>query len=147
DAGPDAGVAVDRPRFFFPRLAARLAGPRHRLERPEQLAGARVERTDEALRVVVRLDRHALFERRADQDDVLHDRRGRVKTRFARVEIDLVALTREHSGLQIDDTGLAERRDDGAVLRVQFDEAVAGRDVDHAVVAAAVGPVRDAAAG
>ena len=41
DLRPDAGVAVDRPRFLFPRVVAELAGPRNRVERPQQLAGLR----------------------------------------------------------------------------------------------------------
>ena len=41
---------------------------------------------------------------------------------------------------------LAERGDDGAGLRVERDEAVAGRHVEDALVALAVGPVRHAAA-
>ena len=53
----------------------------------------------------------------------------------------------EHRALlQIDDAVRAERADRRAVLRVERDQAVAGRDVEDAFVAAAVGPVRDAAA-
>ena len=40
----------------------------------------------------------------------------------------------------------AERADRRAGLRVERDEPIAGRDVENALVALAVGPVRDAAA-
>src|SRR6516164_4018003 len=62
-------------------------------------------------------------------------------------EVDLLALAEHRAPLQIDDAGLAERVDHRAVLRVELDETVASRDINHAFVAPAVGPVRDAAAG
>ncbi len=48
-------------------------------------------------------------------------------------------------GLQIDDALVAERGDRLAGLRVQRDEPVAGRVIEDPLVAAAVGPVGDAA--
>src|SRR6266850_156504 len=50
DLRPDADVAVGRPRFAFPRVVAELTRPRNRVELPELLPGARVERAREALR-------------------------------------------------------------------------------------------------
>ena len=68
------------------------------------------------------------------------------KSVSAQQAFDLVALAREHPCLLIDDAGFAEASDHRAGLRVQLDEAIAGRHVDDAVVASAVGPERDAAA-
>ena len=48
--------------------------------------------------------------------------------------------------LQVDDAVLAEAADRRAVVRVERDQAIAGRDVEDAVVAAAVAPVREPAA-
>src|SRR5439155_10849914 len=71
----------------------------------------------------------------------------RVKTDLALLQIDLLSLAEHGASLQIDEPALAERLHHRAVLRVQLDEAIAGRHVDDALVAFAVGPVRDAAAG
>ena len=68
DLGPHARVAVHGPRVVFPRVVAEFTGPRNRVERPEQLAGARVEGADQPLGVVVRADGRAFAERRADDD-------------------------------------------------------------------------------
>src|SRR5712691_2563907 len=65
---------------------------------------------------------------------------------FAGLQIDRLALAFDGADLQIDDAVLAERRDERAVLRVELDEPVAGRHINDAVVAFAVGPVRHAAA-
>src|SRR5438094_4683877 len=47
DLGPDARVAVDRPRFVLPRLATRLAWFGNRVELPNLPAGPHVERTNQ----------------------------------------------------------------------------------------------------
>jgi hypothetical protein len=39
---PDADVAVDCPRVVLPRFGAELPGSRDRVERPEELPGARI---------------------------------------------------------------------------------------------------------
>jgi hypothetical protein len=49
--------------------------------------------------------------------------------------------------LQIDDAVAAETADQFAGHRIQRDELVAGRDVEHPAIALAVGPVGEAAAG
>ena len=67
-------------------------GPRNGVERPEQLAGPHVEGANEPLGVVVRRDRLALAERRADDHDVLGDGRRRVDADFAGLEIDRLPL-------------------------------------------------------
>src|SRR5262245_46709574 len=54
DLGPDAGVAVGRPRFLFPRVVAELARARDGVKGPQQLAGPHVEGAYETLGVVVR---------------------------------------------------------------------------------------------
>src|SRR5262249_7642797 len=144
--GPDTGVAVDRPRLVLPRVVAELAGTGNRVEGPEQLAGLDVEGADQPLRVVVRLHRHPLFERGADDDDVLDDGRSRVQADLAGLVVDLLALAEHGAFLQIDDAAFAERLDHRAVLRVERNQAIAGRHVEDALVALAVGPVRDATA-
>src|SRR5207237_4644931 len=73
-------------------------------------------------------------------------RRG-VEADLAGLVIDLLALAVDRAFLEIDDAALAERLDHRPVLRVQRDQAIAGRDVQDALVVPAVGPVGDAAAG
>src|SRR5262249_4943903 len=99
DLGPDAGVAIGRPRFLFPRVVAELARPGDGVEGPEQLAGPHVEGAHEPLRVVVRGDRRALAHRRADDHDILGDRRRRVDADFTRLEVNLLALTLDGANL------------------------------------------------
>src|SRR5262245_5013200 len=61
------------------------------------------------------------------------------------LEIDRLPVAVHCAGLQVDDAVIAERTDRCAVLGVQLDQPVAGRDVQNAFVAAAVGPVGEAA--
>ena len=143
---PDARVAVDRPRFLLPGIVAEVARLGNRVERPQQLAALRVPRAHQPLGVVVGLHRQPFAERRADDDRVLGDRRRRVEPDLAALEIDLLSLADHGADLHVDDAVLPERRDGDAGLRVERDEAIAGRDVDDAIVALAVGPVREAAA-
>ena len=66
---------------------------------------------------------------------------------FSRSALHLLAvLVDHHADLEIDDALVAERGDGLAGLGVERHEAIAGRDVDHAFVALAVGPVGHAAA-
>src|SRR5439155_396433 len=62
-------------------------------------------------------------------------------------QIDLLAGSSDSALLEIDDAVLAERLHRRTRLRVERDEAIAGCDVQNAVVTPAVGPVRQAAAG
>src|SRR5439155_5951663 len=78
--------------------------------------------------------------------DVLDDERRRVDADLAGLEIDLLPLADHGPLLEIDDAVGAERIDHRAGVRVERDETIARRDVDDAVVAAAVGPVRESAA-
>ncbi len=146
DLGPDADVPVDRPRIVFPRVVAGLAGTRDGVERPEQLARANVERTHQAFGVVVRAHGGALAERRSDDHDVFDDGRCRVNADFAGFEVDRLAVAEKGADLQIDHAVGAERVDHRSVFRVERNQAIPGRDVQDAVVAPAVGPVRHAAA-
>src|SRR6185503_707098 len=146
DAGPYAGVAVERPRVFFPRIVAKLTWTRNRVERPDSLAGAHVECADYALTVVVRDDLRPFLERRSDDDDVLDDGGHRVEADFTRLQIDLLTGAEHDAFLQIEDAVPAERRDRLAGLRIELHHTEAGRDVHDPFVALAVGPVRDAAA-
>ena len=147
DLRPHADVAVRRPRLLFPRVVAELARPRNRVELPQLLAGPSVERARKAFRIVVSRHRRAFAHRRSDDDHVLDDERRRVDANLARLEIDLLALAFHDAEFQIDDAVLAERRHRRAGLRVQFDEPIAGRHIHNALVALAVSPVRNAAAG
>src|SRR3954466_11190069 len=63
------------------------------------------------------------------------------------LEIDLLPGAEGDAFLQIDDAVLAEAGDRRAVVRVERDEAVAGRDVDDTIVPTAVGPVGETASG
>ena len=147
DLRPHADVAVDRPRVLLPRLVAELARTRNRVELPELLAGPHVEGAHQALGVVVRRDGRAFAERDADDHDVSGDDRRRVNADLAGLEIDLLVVA-------VDDARPSGRRcrllpNDVigcAGLRVQRDEPIAGRHVEDALVALAVGPVRHAAA-
>src|SRR5262249_1540326 len=144
---PHAGVAVDRPRLFFPRVVPELAGTRNGVERPQQLAAPHVPRAHEALGVVVGLDGQAFAERRADEHHVPGDGRRRVQADLAGLEVDLLALADDGADFHVDDAVLAEGLDGLTGLGVQRDQAVAGRHEQDAVVALAVGPVRQAATG
>src|SRR2546430_13592792 len=59
---------------------------------------------------------------------------------------DLLAGAEHVALFQIDDAVLAELIEHRSGVRVERDEPIAGRDVEHAIVSAAIGPVRDAAA-
>ncbi len=143
---PHADVAVDRPRVVEPRVVAELAGPGNRVERPQDLPRAHIVGAGHALGVVVGRDRHALFHRGADEDHVLRDDGSRVETDFSGLEIDLLAVAEHDADLHVDDAVLAERAHGLPGLRVERDEAISRRDVDDAIVAFAVAPVREPAA-
>ena len=98
------------------------------------------------LGVVVGLDGHALLERRADEDHVLDDGRRRMQPDLAGLEVDLLALAEDGALLHVDDAALSKRRNHRAGPGIERDQAVAGRHVEDALVALAVGPVRHAAA-
>ncbi len=64
---------------------------------------------------------------------------------FRLLEVGLLAVDHD-ADLEVDDAVLAEARNRLAGLRVERDEAVAGGDVDDAIVTLAVGPVGESAA-
>ena len=138
---PEAGVSGIRPRVFQPRVVAELTGLRNRVEDPAALAGSRVEGSHEALRVRAAPRRAAGAVRGADEDDVSGDDGRAVPGDIGgdRIELLVVVL------LQIDDPLLAESRQRRTGLRVEADELVADGHVENPIVAAAVGPVADAA--
>ncbi len=70
-----------------------------------------------------------------------------MEARFAGFEIYLFAGAGGHADLQVHHAVLAEPGNRYAGVRVQLDEAIAGGHEDDPVVALAIGPVRDAAAG
>ncbi len=84
--------------------------------------------------------RRADAERRADNHDIAHHDRGRCCADHA--GLDVVAV---QAVPQIDDSVGAESRIRHAGLGVQLDEMIAGRDEQDALVAMAIGPIRDAA--
>src|SRR5712691_9022967 len=124
---PDAHVAVSCPGFVFPRLVAELAGPWNRLEVPQPLPRAYVERLDEAFGVVVRARRVAFPECGADDDHAAGDGRRRVQADFSGDRIDGLPRPVDGGRLEVNGAVLAERLDTLAVLRVQRDEPEAWR--------------------
>ena len=150
DLRPHADVAGPVPRSVFPRLVTGLAGAGHRVEAPDLLAGAGVEGAHEALDVGAVEIAQALEHRGADDDHVVDDGRRRVQPDFTLLEIDLdllAVLADHHADLHVDDAVLAEAFDRLAGLGVERDQLIAGGHIDDAIVALAVGPVREAAAG
>ena len=142
DRGPDTGVAAARPRGVVePGFVAGLAGLRHGMESPEQLAGHDVETADVADDVVGLVGRRERRMRRGHHDHVARDRRRRVGTDLAPVPI--VALIERR--FEIDDAIVTEGLDGATRRRVQRDELIARRDVDDALVVAAL-PKREPAA-
>ena len=106
-----------------------------------------VPRAHEALGVVVRLDGQAFAERRADDHDVLRDGRRRVQADLARLQIDLLALADHARRLFMSTTPFLPNPGTGTpVFAFSATRRIAGRHVDDAVVALAVGPVGQAAA-
>ena len=88
DRRPDSGVArALLGRAVEPRLVAGLAAPRNRVERPEQLSGDDVETADVADHVVCLVRRRERRVRGADDHDVLHDRRRRMRADLVRVPV------------------------------------------------------------
>src|SRR5262249_3123346 len=134
DLRPYARVAVDGPRVVLPRIVAELARARDGIPHPQELARPHVEGAHEALRVVVRHDRHAFLHRGADDHDILDDGRRRVDPDFAGYQIDGLTISVDHAVFQVEDAVLAERSDGLAGMRVQLDESIARRHKDDAVV-------------
>src|SRR5205814_813652 len=105
------------------------------------------EAADDAFRVVVRRHRLTFTERRADDDHIFRDRWRRVQTNFAGFQIDRLAIAVDDALFQVDDAVRPERADHRAGFGVQLDQAIAGREIDDAIVAPAIGPKRHPAAG
>src|SRR5687768_3078999 len=143
---PDTHVAVGRPRAVLPCLVAELAGSRNGVEPPYHPPGPHVEGADHALRVVMRRHRGTFAHRRAYDRDVAYNRRRRVDTDLARLEIDLLVGALDDANLQVDDAIRTKGRNHRSRLRVQRDEAVSSGDIKDAFLALSVGPVGDAAA-
>ncbi len=141
DLSPHAGIAGVHPRFFFPRVVAELAELRNRVKDPQALAGFDVEAADVALFVLPAFWRAAGHVRGADDDGVLRDDRRRVQADLAGDGIHHLVVVE----LQIDQAVDAEAPHELARHRVQRDELIAGRDVEHALVVLTVGPVREPA--
>ncbi len=139
---PDAGVAVLLGRAAQPRVVPELTRFRDRVEDPQALARADVERADVALVVPVRLGREPLAERGADEHHVLGHDRGRLQADLARDEIDVLIVV----ALEVDGAALAEGGDGDAGPGVEREQAVGGGDVEDPLLGA-VRPVGEAAAG
>src|SRR5439155_25591183 len=141
DLPPYARIPGVDPRVLFPCVVAELAELRDGVEDPEALAGPDIEAADVPFHVLKTLRVRSGPARGADDDDVPghHGRRMQSDLAVHRID-DLVVVE-----LQIDDAAAAEVRLGDARFRVQRDEAVAWRHVQHALFAA-IGPVRQAAA-
>src|SRR5207248_2083609 len=133
---PDIRAGTIPPALAFPRLDARLAGARHGVERPEQLAAARVPSTDVAVQAGAR---RLLAVVAAGDDDVLVDGRRR---REAEPAVHLAA----HARLQIDEALGPESAGGLAALRLDREQPIAGAREETRRRVAIAGPVRDAAA-
>ena len=132
---PDVGARSILPALAFPRLDARLAGARHGVKRPEQLAGPRVPSADVAVEARAR---RLLAVVAAGDDDVLVDRRRR---REAEAAVDVAA----DAGLEIDRAVVAEPGGRLAALRVDREQPIAGAAEEPRRRVAIAGPVGDAA--
>src|SRR5579863_300448 len=144
---PYAGVAVGGPGAVPPCFVANLAGARDRVEGPQEFAVVCVVGAYQTFGVVMCDDRHAFFERRSDDYHILNHERSGMKARLAVFQIDLFAGAGGHADLEVHHSVPAEARDGSACVGVQLYEPVTGSDEDDPIVALAVGPVRDAAAG
>ena len=150
---PGAGVAVEVSRVLFPAFIAGLALLRDVVEDPEHLAGLGIERAGQALGVVLFKRLRAFLEGRTDQDDIVHHGGGGVQADFAGHQVNLLVLAGLAddavigADLEVHDALFAEAFDRLAGMGVQFHQAIAGGDIDDAIIALAVGPVGHAAAG
>ena len=77
---------------------------------------------------------------------VAPSRRRGVDADLAGLKIDLLVRALDDADLQIDDAVGAEGRNHRSGLGVQRDETIARRDIENALVASAIRPVRDPAA-
>ena len=137
DLAPGVGAADVLPGVLRPRLVALLAGMRHRVERPHQLAGDDVVGAQRARRRQV-----AFAGRRAEQQQVLEDlaRRARLHAADQRgVAADALA--------QVDEAVRAERQDRLAGGGVDGLEVVVDLEDQPAIAAVRALPVVDAAPG
>src|SRR4029453_18353204 len=111
-------------------------GPRHGVERPQQLAGARIPPANVAVETETR---RLLAVVAADDDDVLIDRGRRRETEPA---VDVAA----HAGLEIDGAIVAETGRWLTALRIDGDRAIARPTEQSRRRVAIPGPVGNAAA-
>src|SRR5262245_18612684 len=145
DLSPHTDVASALPRVVLPGSAAGIQRRWDGVELPELFPCAYIKRPHEAFRVVVRGDGRAFPERGSDDDHITGDGWRGMHADFTALEIDLLVDAAHDTDLQIDRAVVAERGEKRPRLRVQLDEAVAGRNEYDAVVAPAIAPVRKAA--
>src|SRR5262249_10101274 len=81
------------PTVIFPRLGARLAAARNRIEAPQELARSRVESPNGARRLYPTND---VGDRRSDDDDVSDDGRRRSHVVLPRINDALDAVEEIH---------------------------------------------------
>ena len=91
----------------------------------------------------MRGDGRTFSHRGTDDNRVPDDDRCGMNSDFAGFQIDLLVVALDGANLQINDAVFAERVDHRAVLRVQRNEPVTRRDVQHSVVDLAVRPIGD----
>jgi hypothetical protein len=141
DLRPHAGVAGIGPRVLFPRLGANLPRFGNGLEHPQPLARSHVERAHATLHVRSAARVGAGLEGGADEDDIAGDDGRGVQADRRRIHVH----GRVEVQFEIDDAVAAERGVTHPGLRIERDQAIAGRHVEDAFLAA-VAPVREAAA-
>jgi hypothetical protein len=112
------------------------------VENPQPLSGPHVVAADVPLHVGLAARDATGPVGGADDDDVVADHRSGMETDFAGDRVDFLIVL----GLQVHHAVGAEAGNRIPVLRVEGDEAIAGRDVQDAFFTA-VGPVRETAAG
>ena len=135
-----AGIA---PRVALPAVVAVLARLRHRVERPQQLAGAHVVAAHPPGDLLLLRDQRR--NRRRRDDDVADDDRRRLHRVGERVQVVARSANRaRQTGHQIDAAALAEALDETSAVRVDRHQVAVAGAPQHPRVAAVV-PVGDAA--
>ena len=109
-------MAGELPRTAVPGVDAELALLRNRVEGPDELAGARVERPHVARRIV--LVHQPIADAVAEDDEILVDDRRR------RVGVVLLVDGPDEALAEIDDAVLAEAFNRLSSLRIELDQAI-----------------------
>src|SRR5262249_54754651 len=134
---PYRGVTGHCPTVLLPRVVAKLAWLRNGMEGPLPLARPHVVSTHVSSDVSDRLRERE--ESRSNNSRVADDHRRRAQPDQTVCWSGPIQLI-----VQVDRPLGAERGNGLTGLRVQRNQVITGRDVENAVVAMSIGPVRDA---